>query len=161
MNEIANYIVNELKWYAVKLCRGDRFMADDLIQNTALRCIQYYIYKTDISLAQQKNTARLMMQSMYLNMRKTDKTRNAAKYINGVLYWFTESEMIEYEKNIEGIMRFVKQSNKPYMESFILFLHGYRTSKIAVAKKVSVNSITGDFSNARKNIRKHFKIKVA
>ncbi len=157
MNEIAEYIVNGLRWYAVKLCEGDRFKADDLIQSTALKCLQYFSIN-NLPFDVQKKIAIVSMKRLRYN---SYRDTSMVKIINDIPYWVAEENAIEYEQNIDGIMRFVKQDKTKAMESLLLFLYGYRTSKIADAMGLSVNTVTGNFATAKAKIKKHFNIKAA
>ena len=156
MEEIAKYIVTELKYNALSLCNGDKFMADDLVQDTALKCLKYFTVNPDIPFEQQQKIAWVCMKRLRYDMYDRSKSVKNIKVVCDVPYWISDEQPAEYEKNVKDMYNFVRNSDNECLETFFIYLNGYRYNDIAAGKKRNLNTISGHIRYAKEKIRSKF-----
>lgn len=151
MNEIYNYIKNELRGYALRLCDYRKHETEDLIQDTSLKMWEKY---RDKPLTEQKKIATTVMGNLHKDYWRR---RYCEPFV--VTNQFPELEIMY--SDCKEIFNFICGQKYKSFESLKLFVEGYKVKEIqTIYGDKTINVPLHNIHRARKKTKEYFNIAV-
>jgi DNA-directed RNA polymerase specialized sigma24 family protein len=151
--DISEYVI-ELRPYAMFLCNFDKNKADDLVQNTCEVVLRRFGKYIDKPLVEQKRLLNLTLKNVFIDsVRKTNKEPK----MNNIEFYYNLDNGDEDNENINMVLgrrmiEYVANSTDTTLNTFYLWLNGYKYKEIADIKGMSINTVLGHKKHAIKKL---------
>lgn len=155
MEAILNYILHQLKIFALKSCKN-KLDAEDLVQDTCERMILAYERYAGLPLNELQRIATVTMKRILIDNYRKKLTRPALT--NELPFYLAGSEDVERDYEYKHIMDIIRSSPDQHIKVFYLSIQGYKMREISKMNNIPLGTATGNSRYGRKKLIKNFLI---